>query len=104
MEFDRANELGELRCRPDSAAGTGRLAYRAERFHPTAGCQLPDVLVRMTRESAQDVVEVSVGLHPQPLAGDHEREEIGRLLSAGLLADVQPVASSEHDAPKAVFG
>jgi len=37
-------------------------------------------------------VEVGIGFHPQPFASDHEREEIGGLLSPSLLADVQPVA------------
>ena len=46
----------------------------------------------MAGQPPPDVVEVSVGFHPQPLASDHEREEIGVLFSRCLLPHVQPVA------------
>ena len=49
-------------------------------------------------------MEVGIGFHPQPFASDHEREEIGGLLSAGLLADVQQVAPAQHHTSERVFG
>ncbi len=60
-------------------------------------------LVGMMGQSAEDIVQVGVGLDPQPFARDHEGEEIGRRLAAGFLTDVQPIAPSEHDAAQTVF-
>ena len=49
-------------------------------------------------------MEVGIGFHPQPFASDHEREEIGGLLSPGFLADVQPIAPAQHDSSERMFG
>ena len=57
----------------------------------------------MAGQPPQDVVEVSVGFHPEPLASDHEREEIGGFDSPGLLAHVQPVAPAQHHSSEGVF-
>lgn len=46
----------------------------------------------MMGQSAQDVVEVGIGLNPQSIARNHEREQIGGLLPAGFLSYVQPIA------------
>src|ERR1035438_6740835 len=93
-----------LGSRWDSAAGTGRGALGSEGFFPAFGRQLPEVFVRMAGQPPQDVVEVGIGFHPQPFASDHEREEIGGLLSPRLLADVQPVAPAQHHSSERMFG
>ena len=76
-----ASEPEGIERRQNSAAGIRQRALGREGFLPAPGGQLPDVFVGMAGEPLQDVLEVSVGFHVQPFAGDHEREEIGRLLS-----------------------
>ena len=103
-EFRGLNERAGFRLRQESAAGTGHRALGREGFLPAPGSQLPDILVRMTGQPSQDVVEVGIRFYLQSFAGDHQREEIGRLLSARLLADVQPIASSQDHVAQAVLG
>ena len=87
-EFRELNERAWFRFLQKSANRTSCWALGGEGFLPSPGRQLPDVFVGMTGQPSQGVVEVSVGFHLQSLAGDHEREEIGCLRSARLLADV----------------
>jgi len=81
VEFQGSNEVAGLRSRGDSATSTGWRALWREGFLPAPGRELPDVLVGMTGQPPEDVVDVGVRLHSQPFASDHEGEEIGGLLS-----------------------
>ena len=72
----------------NSAAGIGQPVMGGEGFLPASGGQLPDIFVGMGRQPPQDIKEVGVGFDVQSLAGDHEGEEIGCFLSAGLLPHV----------------